>query len=114
LNAATKAAIALVAVAAFSILHTDTSVAAPGTGTVHTVIIEGMNYVPGTLTVARGDTVVWINKDLFPHTVTAVNGRFDSQEIKAEKSWKFVAGNAGEFGYLCTFHPTMKGILVVK
>jgi plastocyanin len=114
LNAATKIAIGLVAVAAMSILQVGAGAAAVKKATVHTVIIEGMNYVPATLTVAKGDIVVWINKDLFPHTVTAANGRFDSHEIKADKSWKTVAEKAGEFGYLCTFHPTMKGTLVVK
>jgi len=115
LNGATKLAIALIAVAAFSILHVGSGAAAPKKEIVHTVIIEGMNYIPSTLTVAKGDTVVWINKDLFPHTVTAANGRFDSHEIKATKSWKVVASHVGEVGYLCTFHPTMKGkLLVVK
>jgi plastocyanin len=30
---------------------------------------------PDTLTVKRGDTAVWVNKDPFPHTVTAVDRR---------------------------------------
>ena len=35
------------------------------------VIIEGTAYEPAALTIKRGDTVEWINKDPFPHTVTA-------------------------------------------
>jgi plastocyanin len=80
----------------------------------HTVIIEGMRFQPESLTVARGDTIVWVNKDLFPHTATSVAGRFDSQIIQAEKSWTFTAGKKGEFAYTCTFHPTMKAVLYVK
>jgi plastocyanin len=80
----------------------------------HTVIIEGMRFQPESLTVARGDTIVWINKDLFPHTAASEAGRFDSGIIQAEKSWTFTAKQKGEFAYTCTFHPTMKAVLYVK
>ena len=84
--------------------------AAPAT---HTVVIEGVKYEPETLTVNRGDTIVWVNKDPFPHTVTA-KGAFDSHDIAAGKSWKYTASKAGEYAYICTLHPTMKGTLKVK
>lgn len=77
------------------------------------VIMEGTQYAPATLTVKRGETVVWINKDPFPHTITAP-GVFDSRSIAAGKSWKYKARRAGEFPYVCTLHPTMKGMLRVE
>jgi plastocyanin len=80
----------------------------------HTVTIEGMRFQPERLTVARGDTVVWLNKDLVPHTATSKEGGFDSKTIEAEQSWKFTAGEQGEFAYLCTFHPTMAATLRVR
>ena len=80
---------------------------------IHTVVIEGTNYAPATLTVKRGDTVVWMNKDPFPHTVT-VKGVFDSHNIGASRSWKYAARKTGEFNYICTLHPTMKGTLKVE
>ena len=79
----------------------------------HTVVIEGMKYAPATLTVKRGDTVVWINKDPFPHTVTA-KGVFDSHDIAASRSWKYTARKTGEFAYICDLHPTMRGTLKVE
>ena len=79
----------------------------------HTIVIEGTNYAPATLTVKRGDTLVWINKDPFPHTVTA-KGVFDSHELAAGRSWKYTARKAGEFAYICTLHPTMAGTLKVE
>ena len=82
--------------------------------TVHTVTIEAMKYSPERLTVHAGDTVVWINKDLFPHTVTEIGKRFDSHEIKPNASWRYVAQARGEFAYVCSLHPTMKGALVVE
>jgi plastocyanin len=79
----------------------------------HTVVIEGVKFEPETLTVKRGETVRWVNKDPFPHTVTA-SGVFDSHSIQAGHSWKFVARRAGEYGYVCTLHPNMKGTLKVQ
>jgi plastocyanin len=80
----------------------------------HTVTIEALKYSPPTLEVKSGDTIVWRNKDPFPHTVTAENRSFDSGEIAADHSWKFTARQPGTYPYVCTLHPTMKGSLVVK
>jgi plastocyanin len=80
----------------------------------HTVTIEEMRFQPERLTVASGDTIVWVNKDLVPHTATSEAGRFDSETIQTAKSWKFTARTKGEFAYICSFHPTMKAMLNVK
>jgi plastocyanin len=79
----------------------------------HTVVIEAVAYTPEALAVDRGDTVVWVNKDPFPHTVTA-KGAFDSHDIAAGKSWKYTARKAGQYTYICTLHPNMRGTLTVK
>jgi plastocyanin len=80
----------------------------------HTVAIEGMRFQPEVLVVALGDTIVWINKDLVPHTATSEDGGFDSKEIQADKSWRHTIQERGDFAYVCTFHPTMKAMLRVK
>ena len=80
----------------------------------HTVTIEGMRFQPQTLTVSSGDTIVWVNKDLVPHTATSKAGGFDSQTIQADESWKYTAGTKGEFAYICAFHPAMKATLRVQ
>jgi plastocyanin len=80
----------------------------------HTVTIEGMRFQPDVLAVARGDTVVWINKDLVPHTVTAPTG-LDSGTIDPGQSWRYTAGRkTGEIDYVCTFHPTMTATLRIR
>ena len=86
----------------------------PAKGAVHTVVIENMQYNPPQLRVHRGDRIVWVNKDLFPHTVTAAAHAYDSGSIAANASWSYVASKAGEYPYGCTFHPTMKAILEVQ
>jgi plastocyanin len=80
---------------------------------IHTVIIEGVKYEPEALTVKRGDTVIWVNKDPFPHTVTAA-GAFNSHSIVVGGSWRYVARKAGDYAYTCTLHPNMKGTLKVE
>ena len=86
---------------------------AAGEPATHTVIIEGLKFVPETLTVTRGDTIVWVNKDPFPHTATA-KGAFDSGSIAAGETWKYTPRKDGEHAYICTFHPNMKGTLRVE
>jgi plastocyanin len=77
------------------------------------VTIGGFEYKPPNITVKAGETVVWTNNDLLPHTVTA--GRaFDSGEIPPQRAWRFVAKKRGVFPYICTYHPTMKGTLTVE
>ena len=85
-----------------------------GSTSSHTVTIENMQFNPPQLSVRRGDRIVWVNKDMFPHTATAENKSFDSGSIAAGSSWSLVADKAGKFGYSCTFHPTMKGTLTVQ
>ena len=82
--------------------------------TVHTVVIEGMKFSPEVTEVRAGDSVVWINKDMFPHTVMADAGAFHSREIPTSGSWKMKATKKGSFAYVCSLHPTMKGTLIVK
>ncbi len=79
----------------------------------HTIVIDGLKYDPEAVTVHAGDTIVWVNKDPFPHTVTAA-GTFDSGSIAAGKSWKYVARKRGDYRYVCTLHPNMSATLKVE
>jgi plastocyanin len=78
------------------------------------VTIENVQYSPAKLTVHRGDTIVWVNKDVFPHTVTAQGKAFDSHDIAPDASWSYRAVKSGDFAYTCIYHPTMKGQLSVQ
>jgi plastocyanin len=82
--------------------------------TTHTVTMEGMRFQPEALTVAVGDTVVWVNKDMVPHTATSDAGGFDSKNIDGGESWRYTARSKGDFPYVCTFHPSMEALLHVK
>jgi plastocyanin len=80
----------------------------------HTIMIENVKFNPETLIVRRGDHIVWVNKDLFPHTATAGNRSFDSGPIAAGASWSYVVKAAGQVDYVCTLHPTMKGHVSIR
>lgn len=79
----------------------------------HTITIEGMKFTPQSIAVNSGDTIIWVNKDIFPHTATAEK-TFDSGLIAAGASWRYTVKRKGTIPYICTFHPTMKGALTVK
>ena len=79
----------------------------------HTILIKGFQFQPERLEVAVGDIVIWKNEDIVPHTATAKKG-FDSKNLDRGQSWKYVAKQKGAFNYICTFHPSMKAVLVVK
>ncbi|MGF6753649.1 cupredoxin domain-containing protein [Paraburkholderia sp. GAS42] len=80
----------------------------------YVIAIEQMRFNPPALTVNRGDQIVWVNKDLFAHTASATSKAFDSSSIAPNASWHYVARKAGSYPYLCTFHPAMRGTLVVR
>ena len=80
----------------------------------HTITMEAMRFQPEVLEVAAGDTVVWLNKDLVPHTATSKVGGFDSKSIAAARSWRYTVRTKGDIAYICTFHPAMMGMLRVK
>lgn len=77
----------------------------------HVVTIADMKFVPESLNVVRGDTVVWINKDVVPHTATSTGGTFDSNKIDPKASWRHTIRSAGRFTYTCAYHPTMTGLV---
>jgi plastocyanin len=76
--------------------------------------MEATSFAPPSLTVRAGDVVVWVNKDPFPHTATSSDGGFDSREVPPDGRWSWKATKKGSFPYVCTLHPTMKGVLHVK
>jgi plastocyanin len=77
----------------------------------NTVGMAGLKFQPGTLTVAKGTTVVFDNDDTAPHTVTARSGGTDSGVIDPGKSFSLVASEG--FDYFCSIHPSMTAKLVV-
>ena len=72
-----------------------------------------MQFAPAALTVQRGDTVTFRNKDVVPHTATS-KGHFDSGNIAPGQSVSRRMDERGEFEYICTYHPGMKAKVTVQ
>lgn len=84
------------------------------TARTHAVIMEGMTFSPPTLRIQPGDTIVFTNNDLVPHTATAKRREvFDSGIINPGESWTFVPKFSATVAYVCTFHPMMEGRIEV-
>jgi plastocyanin len=81
---------------------------------VTTVVMDGTQFQPGDVTVAAGDTIVWVNKDPFPHNVTSKDGGFRSKDLDPDQSFRFRATKPGTYRYVCTLHPTMAAVIHVK
>jgi plastocyanin len=86
---------------------------APATASAVTqVSMRNLQFYPVTLKLRQGDVVEWKNDDLVPHTATSAS--FNSGTIVAGQSWRHEFADAGNFPYVCTFHPQMKGVVIVK
>ena len=77
------------------------------------IVIENLAFVPAEVSAKVGDTIEWVNKDVFAHTATARNGDFDVNQ-PPKKTVTSVLNKAGTVEYYCRFHPNMKGVLKVS
>src|SRR5215216_3899892 len=76
-----------------------------------TVRMAGLAFAPGTLTVAKGSTVVFDNDDTAPHTVTARSGGVDSGVLDPGKQFSVTVTDG--FDYFCSIHPSMTAKIAV-
>lgn len=83
--------------------------AAPRT---HVVVIDKMKFGPVPASVRPGDTIVWVNKDMFRHTATARNGSFNV-DLPPNARGKTVIRAKGAVSFYCKYHPAMTGVLKV-
>lgn len=73
----------------------------------HQVAIENMTFSPAELDANIGDTIVFINKDIFVHNVTEKDSLWQSPDLNQGDTWTWIVeGNAN---YYCTYHPNMVG-----
>lgn len=78
----------------------------------HEVIVSGMRYVPSNVTVAIGDTVTWINQDIYVHNIVQVDSLWYSPLLNPGDRWQHIVKSADE--YFCSLHVVMKGNIVLQ
>lgn len=94
----------------------------PGQHANKTVIVrmrDDMRFYPESVTIAPGDTIVWINEGAMPHTATDKPGTaaleehnvlppgaepFDSGLLQSGERFQHVFTVAGDYAYLCFLH----------
>lgn len=75
----------------------------------NSIMIQDFSFQPNNITVPVGTTVAWTNQGSVPHTVTADNGAFDSNNIQPNGQFKYTFNTSGTYAYHCKIHPIMKG-----
>ncbi|HEY1890844.1 MAG TPA: cupredoxin domain-containing protein [Steroidobacteraceae bacterium] len=80
------------------------------------VTISNYSFQPTTLTVAKGATVTWVNKDGDVHTIKSSGGSeaFGSAALDSGDRFTFTFLHAGTYHYICSVHPYMHGMIVVR
>lgn len=81
-------------------------------GVTHEVTMAGFTFVPDTLDISEGDSVLWINTTGIVHTTTSgiggvPNGYWNSGSMAPNDSFYFHFDSAGVFPYYCTPHWTL-------
>jgi plastocyanin len=76
------------------------------------ITMENLVISPAEASAKVGDTIEWINRDIFAHTATARSGDWDVM-IPPKKTVTSVLKKAGTMEYYCRFHPNMNATLVI-
>ena len=81
----------------------------------NSVTINNFAFSPSNITVKKGETVTWTNKDTVPHTVIENDSQPgpSSNTLNSGEKYSFTFTAAGTFQYHCSIHPDMKGTVVV-
>jgi plastocyanin len=74
------------------------------------VIMKGFQFGPRDVTVKRGDTLVWVNKEAPRHTATADDMGFNSGTMGREDTFSSTFNETGTFPYYCRFHGDKGGV----
>ncbi len=87
-----------------------------GASTKHDVIeIKNFMYSPMVLKVNPGAKISVVNKDSVTHTLSAVDGKFNTGDIKPGATKTFTAPKKpGTYHFICMIHQFMKGSIIVK
>ena len=80
------------------------------------VKISNFKFAPASVAVKTGGTVTWTNEDSAQHTATDDKSTppFDTGTLDQGDAKKVTFKKAGTYPYICTFHPFMKGTVVVE
>lgn len=80
----------------------------------NTVTIQNFAFLPANLTIKKGETVTFTNKDGVGHSATADDKSFDTGVLAQNESKTVTFDKPGTYTYHCSVHPSMKAEITVK
>ena len=83
------------------------------TRSIHRVEIKNFAYEPSRIEVRVGDIIEWINLDIDLHTATADDNSWSTSSLDGKATSRLVMTRPGAIVYHCTYHPQMKGMVMV-
>jgi len=83
------------------------------------VVMAGKAFIPGTLTISKGSTVLWQNNEDFTHTVAsgvpgAADNKFRSGTLSNGQSFSWTFVFTGTYPYFSEIDANMTGTIVVQ
>lgn len=78
------------------------------------ITIRNRSFSPSSLTIRKGQTVVWINYDEIDHVIESEEAGFESPTLKYKAKFSFTFRRAGNYPYCCRLHPREKGLVRVQ
>ncbi len=80
----------------------------------HIIDIHKMKFQTPILKAKIGDTITWVNKDVVPHTVTALDKSWNSGRLKKGESFTLTISVETRLEYFCLYHRQMKAKITLN
>jgi plastocyanin len=76
--------------------------------------IDNFKFAPTPLTVPKGATVTWVNRDDIPHSIVCQTLGFHSHPMDTDGTVSLRFDQPGRYEYVCGLHPFMRGAVIVQ
>lgn len=77
------------------------------------IVMEDVQFKPEEVTIKKGQTIRWTNKDNRDHIIVARDQSFKSGNLRPKETFEHKFTEAGEFEYSCAYRPRMTGKVIV-
>jgi amicyanin len=85
------------------------------TGKIYNIDISNFKFIQPSISIKKGDTIIWTNKDSAPHTVTSDSGsELNSATLSTGQTYSHTFNAIGTYNYHCTIHTVMKANIIVE
>ena len=76
--------------------------------------ISATEFYPKYLRINPGEKIIWVNEDIYPHTITSDNNtELNSGIIPPNQTYYHIFNNEGTFKYKCSLRPVLYGEIIV-